>query len=714
MGLRYLGNIIRPGYNPLASNITTGVNTAQYQGVFTLQQQAQAQNTQSWTTDPLFDLTTMLIQSDNTVNGAQNNTFLDSSSNNFSITRNGNATQGNFTPFSPGWSIFLDGTSLINTPAGLETAFAGWGGRTRTWECWVYRSSAADYTLQSAYTAVSQSDRWYISITSNKLRFAWTTAVASETFVSTDATIPTGWVYLSVTIDATTASSATIYLGINGRVQTFSGNNLSTQTTSDPWQALFGAAYNQQNLTGYFTGLRWSNNLRYTANYAVPTQPLINDANTLFLFGQGNRFLDQSSNNYTITVNAGVPAVQAFSPFAPQFQWTPTVIGGSGYFDGSGDFLSVADNANLRLGTSAFTIQAWIFRSAANVAHSIIAKGTGSTGFVFQVTSGNVLRFTHTTTNVDTTTTIPAGSWTHVAAVRTSTGTNGFQLYINGVSSATATVATNLNQTDTLYVGADRSAATTMNGFISGLKYTNGTAESISIPTAPPTQTANVALLMNFTNAGIYDGTMKNALETVGNVSISTSVVRYGSGSMYFDGSGDYVKVVGTPGNIGGTTAPVTSGGYTFGTGPFTFEVWVNLVSVSTGPVIIDSNTGTQGVGRFLVDITSGGVVSLRTGTGAVLAAGGNVALNTWQHIAITRDAASAARVFVNGTLVNTANSITTDFNMKPTDRPFIGINAFDASSQAFNGYMDEMRITNGVARYVTNFTPPTVALPRQ
>ena len=53
--------------------------------------------------DGYFNLTTLLL-SGNGTNGAQNNTFLDSSSNNFTITRNGNTTQGTFTPFSQtGW-----------------------------------------------------------------------------------------------------------------------------------------------------------------------------------------------------------------------------------------------------------------------------------------------------------------------------------------------------------------------------------------------------------------------------------------------------------------------------------------------------------------------------------------------------------------------------------------------------------------------------------
>ena len=57
----------------------------QYQGVWTLEQQAQAQSNQQWVTDPNFKNTTLLLQADGTGSGSQNQTFLDGSTNNFSV-----------------------------------------------------------------------------------------------------------------------------------------------------------------------------------------------------------------------------------------------------------------------------------------------------------------------------------------------------------------------------------------------------------------------------------------------------------------------------------------------------------------------------------------------------------------------------------------------------------------------------------------------------
>ena len=60
--------------------------------------------------DPNFRNVTLLLHGDGT-NGGQNNTFVDSSANAFTITRNGNTTQGSFSPYGSNWSNYFDGSS---------------------------------------------------------------------------------------------------------------------------------------------------------------------------------------------------------------------------------------------------------------------------------------------------------------------------------------------------------------------------------------------------------------------------------------------------------------------------------------------------------------------------------------------------------------------------------------------------------------------------
>ena len=98
--------------------------------------------------DPNFENVTLLLTGDGT-NGAQNNTFLDSSTNNFTITRNGNTTQGTFSPFSQtGWSNYFDGSGDYLTTATSASGFS-FGTGDFTIEFWMYPTVA-----QVAYAGV--------------------------------------------------------------------------------------------------------------------------------------------------------------------------------------------------------------------------------------------------------------------------------------------------------------------------------------------------------------------------------------------------------------------------------------------------------------------------------------------------------------------------------------------------------------------------------
>jgi hypothetical protein len=89
--------------------------------------------------DPYFTYTTLLLHGDGT-NNANNHAFVDSSNNNFTITRNGNATQGTFSPFGDNWSNFFDGNGdyLSFTGSSNLTAAGDF-----TFECWVFVRSIA-------------------------------------------------------------------------------------------------------------------------------------------------------------------------------------------------------------------------------------------------------------------------------------------------------------------------------------------------------------------------------------------------------------------------------------------------------------------------------------------------------------------------------------------------------------------------------------------
>ena len=63
--------------------------------------------------------------------------------------------------------------------------------------------------------------------------------------------------------------------------------------------------------------------------------------------------------------------------------------------------------------------------------------------------------------------------------------------------------------------------------------------------------------------------------------------------------------------------------------------------------------------------------------------------------------------MFVNGTQAGSTYTDTTAY-LNPAQRPLLGASGSSVGNDAFAGYIDDLRITKGVARYTANFTPPT------
>lgn len=162
---------------------------------------------------------------------------------------------------------------------------------------------------------------------------------------------------------------------------------------------------------------------------------------------------------------------------------------------------------------------------------------------------------------------------------------------------------------------------------------------------------------------------------------------------MYFDGSGDYLVSSPDP-NL------------SFGTSDFTVEMWVYLNSGSAYQYVIGAtaNGGMQ-IG-LNVPISGTPTIAVATANGSwILNFGRSITIPsaTWSHIAVTRSG-STNRAFING--VQLGSSITDSTNWTfPNNRLQVGATL---GAESFAGYIDDLRITRGVARYTTTFTPPT------
>jgi hypothetical protein len=289
---------------------------------------------------------------------------------------------------------------------------------------------------------------------------------------------------------------------------------------------------------------------------------------------------------------------------------------------------------------------------------------------------------------VDTGISAASRQWFHFAASRTSGTTS---VYVNGVRTNNVSDSSNTSTRSVLI--ASSSGTYPFNGYINDVRVIKGSGiysgTTITVPTAPLTAVTNTKLLLNYTNGAIFDNAMMNDLETGGNAQISTSVVKYGTGSLAFDGTGDYLLSTGTQ-------------NATFGTGDFTIEMWLysNTTSPSFQGVMDSRPSGGASANAFLIYMASGGTLYYFSNSSNIVSYS-SISTNTWTHVAITRSS-SSLRLFINGTISGSAVSNTTNL----TETQIIVGNTYD--NFYLNGYIDDLRITKGYARYTANFTAPT------
>ena len=609
----------------------------------------------------------------------------------FPITRNGNATQGTFTPFSQtGWSNYFNGSSRV-----IAASNAAYNASTGDFciEGWVYNTTAAS-ALQ-VYVVCSGGISLYRTA-AGLLGFAKDGVLE---YATSSSAIPVNqWSHV-----AATRSGTSLKLFIDGAQVASVTNSISFPAGNLGIGSTYaGGSYH----TGYLSNIRYVvGSAVYTAAFTPSTTPLTAITNTVLLTAQSNRFIDNSTIANTITVG-GTPSVQAFSPFLPTTAYSTSVVGGSGYFDGTTDYLNLAAQTALVFGTGDFTIELFAYANslATPTIYDTRPSGTvGGTNITLYVSS-NVIYYYANGANQINGGTFPLNQWVHVVASRVSGST---RLFINGTQvGSTYTDSTNYTVgTNRPIIGADGNNNGTNGfvGYLSNVRVVKGSGvTSVTVPTAPLTAITNTSLLLSATNAGIFDSAAKNVLETVGNAQVSTTQAKFGTTSMYFDGSGDRLY---EPSNQN----------YNFGSGDFTIEFWANPISQgghgsSNNDCLIDFRDGVATAvarGTLYIYLNGTGVYWYVNGTNRIT--GGAISNTTWTHIAICRSGTST-KLFLNGTQSGSTYTDTNVYLVSP-----ISIGEFNDGTGGgnFYGYIDDFRITK-YARYTANFTPPTAAFPLQ
>jgi hypothetical protein len=661
------------------------------------------------TSDPYFPYVPLLLETTST-NGQQNNTFLDSSTNNFTITRNGTPTQGSVTPYWPNgyWGNYFNGSTdyltvtdnVVLQPGSGDFTFEAWvyllslpsASNYKTF--WAQRSTTAGFGGAAIVIDSTGAIQYFIS---NSGATAWQITGGSTGFSVT----LNSWQHIALTRSGNTL---TFYKnGVAGTTATVATGAIGT---SGNFSLMAGAADGAQKVDGYMSNFRMVKGTAvYTAAFTPPTTPLTAITNTSLLTCQSNRFRDNSTNNFAITVN-GTPRVQAFQPFSPTASYTTALYGGSGYFGGSSS-LTAAYNAAFDLAAVDFTIETWAQTTDSSSNYPAMVgrwQSSGNACWDFRPRSidiGNFFCFVYSTngtaaTIVNSSTSISDGAWHHLVAVRSG---NNFALFVDGVRKATANFSgvTIFNSASApLNVGYDPFGATYYTGYLSNTRVVKGTAvydptlTTLTVPTAPVTAITNTSLLTNFTNAGIYDAAVQNNAITVGDAQSSTTQYKWSPTSMKYDGTGDWLTAIDGP-------------QLQIGTGDFTIDGWVYLSAISVAYGIISKGTATTG---WSVNVTALNKLQFSY-TASVLTGTTSLATGTWYYFAVVRSGSATGnlKIYLNGTADATSGGAVTD-NFNQTSILYVGADRIGTS--ALNGYLQDVRIT----KYARTITTPTAAFP--
>jgi len=542
----------------------------------------------------------------------------------------------------------------------------------------------------------------------------WSGSSAGSAITTSGANIQTNtWYWLQII-----RSSGTVNIYVNGvsKASFSDSSNISSTTYYDigGWTSYYSDAL--------IRDLRVSTVARSSST--GPSDKLEVDSDTTFLTCNSPyvTFSTPSAVNNYVQYISGPVSIEPLSPYDYE-EYDAADHGGSVYFDGTGDALRIADNSNIQLGTSSFTIEGWFYcNDTTNVnSQGILAKRDGSSEYWRWIIAGGNLNFRFQSAGGGSftcnTVSVPAKTWCHFAVTRDSN--NDVRQFVNGISTQNAINSTgNFDISgSSLRVGEFELNTGHFNGFVSDIKIIKNSAlytTDFTPPTAP-LSSSGTSLHIKGTDASIIDKSQGTNLLIDG-----TTITGVSTGSKYSKAikntaASSAIKVC-TPSEFNMRTND-----------DFTIEFWFKVDPTSSYSAIDWP--------KYILQILYGGIVfgiwanpstTKIEGLGARTDGSSYITWssssftsytpNQWHHYALSFDKSNTtAKWFLDGSLYHTDTSYddpsTSVTNSNGTYMvSLFGVTGTVSSNTTFIGSIEDFRFSQ-FTRYTANFTPPTESL---
>ena len=599
------------------------------------------------------------------------------------ITINGNASAQSFTPYHPlGYSTYFNGSSHLH--AAYNSVFNYGTSTPFTIDMWFYptTSGASSHIANMSNGTADSNLNWlFRQKTDNTLRFVMKDGSGTLTICdSTDLMEIDSWNHVAIVM---TGSSIKHWLnGVFQQEVSFAGTmNVNGYIQIGQWANNF--------YTGYITDFRYNVDEQVysgTDDFTLPTGSLSVTNKTKLLACHLPYIADGSSSSHTITLN-GSPETRRFAPY-DGLVYNASSHGASVYFDGSGDYLSVATDTSLELGNSDFTIECWFYMTATpNNFQGLISMGqSGSTSTFASLQldddGGNSVRFfvsqySTTIPVVQSSADLKLNTWNHVAVTRNG---NDHVMYLNGVSVSTRTTSYTSTIGNVFYVGCAWYATNRdFQGYISDARLVKGDAvytSNFTPPTNPLTGITNTSLLTCNDEPNVFDAAQGELVTIYGDVTSSTANLKNATANVLFPGSQDYIEV----------SFPELSDD------DFTWEFWMYPTNINSNNQSI-TDPRASNTNNPLIWIRSTNVIYYYRGSDRIVGTT-TLSSDTWYHVALVRTDGTAY-LYINGALEGSAAE-TTSFT---ADVLRIG-RRYTGTEFPYYGHIEDMRISKGLSRY--------------